>query len=159
MAFPGRTALLLLLLLPGEIGAQATRQSILRRYAGEYTWDHLFEEPPVKAELNRLLGPELEHLKRNLFVAGSIDLIGGYLAISGNAAHQGGEEEAIACIAEKPVAVHVAILTGGRIKVYSRATGYEGVPICIMDWITQANSEHRDRFQRPANVDLVPPKP
>lgn len=159
MVLPRRMALLLFLLIPGAVAAQAPRQTGLRRYAGAYTWDHMFDEPPVKAELNRLLGPELEHLKRNLFVSGSIDLIGGYLAISGNAAHQGGEEEAIACIAEKPVAVHVAILTGGRIKVYSRATGYEGVPICIMDWITQANSEHRDRFQKPANVDLVPPKP
>jgi hypothetical protein len=49
-------------------------------------------------------------------------------------------------------------LTGGRILVYSRATGYDGLPICIMDWITQANSEHRDRFQKPNNVDLIPPR-
>ena len=147
---------LVLLLLPGAIFAQEGR---LRRYAGAYTWDKMFEEPPVKAQLTRLLGSELDHLKNNLFVAGSIDLIGGFLAISGNAAHRGGEEEAIVCIAEKPVTVHVAILTGGRIKVYSRAKGYDGVPICIMDWITQANSEHRDRFQKPANVDLIPPRP
>ncbi len=147
---------LVLWLVPGMLLAQ---QGGLRRYAGEYTWDRMLEEPPVKAELTRLLGPELDHLRRNLFVAGAIDLIGGYLAITGNAAHQGGLEEAVVCIAEKPIAVHAAILTGGRIRIYSRAKGYEGLPICIMDWITQANSEHRDRFQKPANVDLIPPRP
>jgi hypothetical protein len=142
---------------PGS--GQTGSPSLTRKYAGAYTWDKLFEETRVRSELASLLGSELSHLKNNLFVAGSIDLLGGYLAISGNAAHRGGEEEAIACIAENPLAVHAAILTGGRIQVYSRAKGYDGLPICIMDWITQANSEHRDRFQKPSNVDLVPPRP
>jgi len=154
-----RLLLLGLFFLPNEMSAQAGRDSSLRRYAGTYVWDRLLAERPVRRELVQLLGPELSHLERNLFVSGSVDLIGGLLAISGNAAHQGGEEEAIVCIAENPVAVHVAILTGGRIKVYSRAKAYESVPICIMDWVTQANSEHRDRFQKPANVDLIPPRP
>ena len=142
-----------------EMNAQAVRDSSLRRYAGTYVWDRLLAERPVHRELVQLLGSELSHLEGNLFVSGSVDLIGGFLAISGNAAHQGGLEEAIVCIAEKPIAVHAAILTGGRIKVYSRATGYDGLPICIMDWVTQANSEHRDRFQKPSNVDLIPPRP
>lgn len=158
-----RTALLCAGLIASGLSsasAQSPRpRSLVERYAGTYIWDRMLKEPPVRRELVQLLGSELSHLEQNLFVAGSIDLIGGSLAISGNAAHQGGLEEAMVCIAEKPIAVHAAMLTGGRIKVYSRAKGYEGLPICIMDWITQANSEHRDRFQKPANVDLVPPKP
>ena len=151
-------------LIAGAISSAAAQspareRTLVERYAGTYVWDRMLREPPVRRELVQLLGSELAHLEQNLFVAGSVDLIGDHLAISGNAAHRGGEEEAIVCIAEKPVAVHAAILTGGRIKVYSRAKGYDGLPICIMDWITQANSEHRDRFQKPANVDLMPPRP
>ena len=160
MCFPRQAALILLLVTPASgVWAQTGTTPRLRHYAGSYTWDRLLAERPVRRELTFLLGSELSHLERNLFVSGSIDLVGGHLAISGNAAHQGGEEEATVCIAENPVTVHVAILTGGRIRVYSRAKGYDGLPICIMDWITQANSEHRDRFQKPENVDLIPPKP
>jgi hypothetical protein len=132
--------LLLLAASAAPLAGQGQPESLVRRYAGSYE-------------------TELAHLRRNLFVAGSVDLIGGWLAISGNAAHQGGEEEAIVCIAEKPVTVQAAILTAGRIRVFSRAQGYDGLSICIKDWITQANSEHRDRFQQPGNVDLIRPRP
>ena len=143
----------------GQSQAAPPDRSLVRRYAGSYETDQLLVDSRVRSALAAVLGTELAHLRRNLFVAGSVDLVGGWLTISGNAAHQGGEEEAVVCIAEKPVAVHAAILTAGRIRVFSRAAGYDGLPLCIMDWITQANSEHRDRFQKPANVDLIRPRP
>jgi hypothetical protein len=155
-----RMVLLLLLAGPAApLAGQGQPESLVRRYAGSYETNQLLADSRVRGELAAVLGAELAHLRRNLFVAGSVDLIGGWLAISGNAAHQGGEEEAIVCIAEKPVTVQAAILTGGRIRAFSRVQGYDGLSICIKDWITQANSAHRDRFQKPANVDLIRPRP
>lgn len=52
----------------------------------------------MRAELARLLGGERGHLERNLNVSGSVDVIGGVLAISGNAPHRGTEEEAVVCV-------------------------------------------------------------
>ncbi len=145
--------------LCGTLAAQnpASPPSLVRRYGGTYETDQLLAEPRVQRELALLLGSEEQHLRRNLFVTGSIDVLGGMLVISGNAAHQGGEEEAVLCIAE-PLAIHGAILTAGRVKVYSRVPDYEALPLCIKDWITQANSGHRDRWQRPTNVELVAPR-
>ncbi|MGQ0703661.1 MAG: hypothetical protein ACT4PM_11070 [Gemmatimonadales bacterium] len=134
-------------------------ESLVRRYAGSYDKDALLRERAVRTELIRLLGTERAHLERNLFVSGSIDLLGGWLVVTGNAAHGGGEEEAVVCMAEPPLTVHVALLSGGRIQVFTRAAGYDGLPICIKDWITQANSGHRDRFSRPPNVEVKAVRP
>jgi hypothetical protein len=46
-------------------------------------------------------------------------------------------------------------LSGGAITVYARAGGYDEVSRCIKDWITKANSRHRDRLAQPGNVRLA----
>jgi len=154
-----RPILFALLVLGPRLGEAQAAESLVRRYAGGYEWDALLREPPVRAELGRLLGAELAHLERNLFVSGTIDLIGGWLVVTGNAAHGGGEEEAVVCIWGDRFSVSVGILSGDTIRVFTPATTYDGVPICIKDWITQVNSGHRDRFEPAGNVRLVPRRP
>jgi hypothetical protein len=141
--------------------AAATRArtaDIIAKWAGNEDTDAFLRLPPVRAELKRLLGPELEHLEHNLEVRGSVELVGGTLAVSGNAPHRGTEEEAIMCVTPPKMTVEAAILSQGRITVYARAAEYEYASRCIKDWITLANSGHIDRFKQPANVRVIRPR-
>ena len=130
-------------------------QSLLRRYVGTNETDQLLREPWVKIELGRLLGSQRQHLERNLDVRGAVDLIGGHLSVSGNAPHQGTEEEGVVCIGTYKIEVHAAIYSRGEVSVFTRAEKYESLPICVKDWITQVSSGHRDRLTQPKNVQVV----
>lgn len=142
----------------------ATRASAIRAmivtWAGNYDTDAFLRQPEVHTELQKLLGPEIEHLMHNLNVRGTVDLNGQTLSVNGNAPHQGTEEEAIVCVTVLPLKtiVEAAILSMETITVYTRAGKYEHASICIKDWITLANSRHADRFAQPANVRVVSPK-
>lgn len=136
--------------------ASATRAMIVK-WAGNYDTDAFLRLPTVRSELQKLFGPELEHLMHNLNVRGAVNLNGQTLSINGNAPHQGTEEEAIVCVTPGNMSVEAAILSKDTITVYTRAEKYEYASICIKDWITLANSRHADRFQQPANVRMAPP--
>jgi hypothetical protein len=139
-------------------GTEAAARALLAKYAGSYDTDALLREPAVRAELRKLLGPQLKHLVNNLNVKGSVDLIGGALSISGNAPHQGAEEEAVVCVIPISMMVEAAILSRGAITVFTRAEKYEYATLCIKDWVTLANSRHIDRLQQPANVRVAKPR-
>ena len=136
---------------------EATQHAMIAKWAGNYDTDAFLRLPAVRTELQKLLGPELEHLMHNLNVRGAVDLSGQTLSINGNAPHQGTEEEAIVCVAAGNMAVEAAILSKETVTVYTRAEKYEYASICIKDWITLANSRHADRFEQPANVRVVTP--
>ena len=138
---------------------EASARSMIAKWAGSYDTDAFLKEPAVRAELQELLGPELKHLMHNLNVRGAVDLSSQTLSVSGNAPHQGTEEEAIVCATVLPLKtiVEAAILSKGAVTVYTRAEKYEYASICIKDWITLANSRHADRFEQPANVRMVKP--
>lgn len=159
-----RSTIAALMLLGTVVGAHASAQNaagsspgaqLLRQYAGSYDTDGLLRHPRVRPQLQALLGTELPHLDRNLAVRGSVDVIGGELSIDGNAEHAGTEEEAVVCVSGDGPTVMAAILSGITITVYARATSYDEVSRCIKDWITQANSRHRDRLAQPGNVRLA----
>src|SRR5262245_25855600 len=99
--------------------AEARAKALIAKYAGSDYTDALLAEPAVKAQLTRLLGSERKHLTENLFVRGPVDLLGGALAVSGNAAHRGTEEEAVVCVAPIGPVVQAAILSNGTITVYA----------------------------------------
>jgi hypothetical protein len=123
-------------------------------YAGSYDSAALLAKPRIQNELQRIAGDELDHLQRNLNVSGRIDLIDGWLGIAGNAPHAGTEEEAVICINPVSNSVHAAILSGEAITILTDAAAYTDLPLCIKDWITLANSRHRDRLIQPANASL-----
>jgi hypothetical protein len=151
--------LLWLLAAPLAASAQAPGRPLLKKYIGNPDTDALLREPAVQSQLQALLGRNLPHLVRNLNVRSDVELIGGALALVGNAAHGGGVEEGIVCIADHgptPL-IEAAIFSKGRIAVYAKAAQYDYLMICIKDWITQVNSGHRDRMAQPKNVVLTKP--
>jgi hypothetical protein len=136
--------------------ARAAGEALMRQFAGSDDTDALLRHSQIRPELQRLLGSELPHLEHNLNVRGSVDIISGWLSMSGNAPHMGTEEEAVVCIAAYNMEVTSAIFSKGTITVYSRTGRYDGLPICIKDWITQVRSQHVDRFEQPQNVRMAP---
>jgi hypothetical protein len=155
----GGALVVLLAWVAGAHGDAAAARAMLLRYAGSYDSAPLLQEPVVRAELARLLGPERGHLERNLDVSGSVDVIGGVLAVSGNAPHRGTEEEAVVCVVPPGSAVEAAILSRGVVTVFTRAPDYAQVTLCVKDWITLANAGHADRLKQPGNVRLAAPSP
>jgi len=139
-------------------GDEATARAMLAKYAGSYDTDAFLKEPAVRAELQKLLGAQMNHLEHNLNVKGSVDLIGQTLSLSGNAPHQGTKEEAVVCVVPFNMTVEAAILSKGGVTVFTRAEKYEYTTLCIKDWITLANSGHVDRVEQPANVRVVKPR-
>lgn len=138
---------------------EVIQRAMIAKYAGSYDTDAFLKEPAVRAELQKLLGPELKHLMHNLNVKGDVDLINGTLSLSGNAPHQGTEEEAVVCVTVllSSMNVEAAILSKDTVMVFTRAEKYDGTTLCIKDWITLANSRHVGRVEQPANVRMVPP--
>ena len=152
--------LALLLAAPMGAAAQAANRPLLKKYIGNPDTDALLKEPTVRPQLEAMLGKQLPNLIQNLNVKGEVELVGGALALSGNAAHKGGEEEGIVCIADAgPVPyIEAAIFSKGKVTIYTKSPQYDGVMLCVKDWITQVNSGHRDRMTQPANVQLGKPK-
>ena len=145
----------------GAQADEATQHAMIVKWAGNYDTDAFLRLPAVQTELQKLLGPQLEHLMHNLNVRGAVDLSGQTLSVNGNAPHQGTEEEAIVCATVLPLKtiVEAAILSKGAVTVYTRDATYENASICIKDWITLVNSGHIDRVKQPANVRVVSPPP
>ena len=153
------TLAVLLAWVAGAHGDDAAARAMLLRYAGSYDSAALLQEPAVRAELARLLRGERGHFERNLNVSGSVDVIGGVLAISGNAPHRGTEEEAVVCVVPPGSTVEAAILSQGVVTVFTRAPEYAHATRCVKDWITLANAGHVDRLKQPGNVRLARPPP
>jgi hypothetical protein len=150
-------ALALLLVAPVTVAAQAANRPLLKKYIGNPDTDALLKEPSMRAPLEAMVGKQMPQLLRNLNVRGEVELVGGALALSGNAPHKGGEEEAVVCIADQgptPL-VEAAIFSKGKVTVYAKGPQYEYAMTCIKDWITQVNSGHRDRMTQPKNVQMA----
>lgn len=146
-------------LLAGAAAAQEKEAAAMRsRWAGSDDSDHFLKEPPVRAELQRLLGAQRGHLERNLNVAGSIDLVGGVLKVSGNAPHQGTEEEAVVCVIPPGKVVEAAIFSRGAVTVFAKDAQYEYFSNCLKDWITLVNTRRDGLTNQPRNVRVVAPR-
>ena len=128
---------------------------LMREFANSDDTDAFLRHARIRPQLQQLLGAELPHLEINLDVRGSVDVISGWLSVIGNAPHQGTEEEAVVCVSAYNLEVTAAILSDGIITAYARGATYDNLPRCITDWITQANSGHKDRFEQPQNVRMA----
>ncbi|MGA7966689.1 MAG: hypothetical protein WCB49_12550 [Gammaproteobacteria bacterium] len=158
-------ALLLALFLAPAVHACSGKLDRMLRYSGGYKTAEVLGDPAVDAALKRLLGSELAHLQRNLGVSGPVDLIACDLVISGNAPHQGGEENAIIDISVYSGAVAAAILSQGKIAIYfnhgKSSPGHdygEAVPLAIKDWLAVIYTKFYFRFNPPAKAQLLPPQ-
>ena len=153
-----RYVLVIALVVSLDWSAQAQgNRPPLWKHVGSPDHPALLKEPAVQSQLQAIVGRQLPALMRSINVTGSIDLIGGALVVAGNAPHKGGEEEGVICVDPHGGAVQAALLSKGRITVFAKQAQYDYLMLCIKDWITQANSGHRDRMTQPKNVQFGKP--
>lgn len=158
-------ALLMLTGLPVVASAACSgKLAALQSYAGNSVSDwNLPAAPAVAARLSRLPAPIHQHLERNLDVAGPIDLIGCHLVLSGNAAHMGGEENAIVDVNLYSGAVTIALHSHGQTDIYLDADPtastlgglYGAVPGAVKQWAVLADLGFP--YQKPAGVRVHAP--
>ena len=129
-------------------------------FAGDYKSYEVLEDKILKPILKKILGKEYQHFINNLDVIGSVDLISGGIALEGNASHKGGEEMAKLDVNLYNGVVTAAILSKGKIDVYTDRKSYKkqdtdnyiSLPISIKDWIALIVTELKYRFDKPANL-------
>lgn len=152
------TCLLILLFCSLPLIAQGKLSAIdhqrLISYVNNYDSQKLLADPLVKPQLERLLGPQLSHLKENLNVAGPIGVNDNVLTLSGNAPHMGMEENGFLGVNLYNGEVYVCLLTGGRFQLYSKQTKYEYLPSAVREWIVYMGASLRLNGNMPPNVIL-----
>jgi hypothetical protein len=129
-------------------------------FAGDYKSYEVLEDKTLKPILKKILGKEYQHFTNNLDVIGSVDLISGGIVLEGNASHNGGEEMAKLDINIYSGVVTAAILSKGKIDVYTDRKDYKkqdpdnymSLPISIKDWIALIVTDLKYRFDKPANL-------
>jgi hypothetical protein len=151
-------AALILLALPGAASAACVGEyAPLAKYAGGEPSKFL-DSPPVKARLKALLGSAEARFKEDLEVSGPVDLIGCELVLNGNAAHQGGERNAVVSFGLYNGKTTAGIYEKGRVTILTEdrtATTpyhYDHLPAHVRDWVLVASGGFRSRVLPPANV-------
>ena len=154
-------AAILFVFLAVTISAQVQNDfSHFKVFAGDYKSYEVLEDKKLKPILKKILGKEYQHFISNLDVIGSVDLISGGIVLEGNASHGGGEEMAKLDVNLYNGVVTAAILSKGKIDVYSDRKDYKkqnpdnymSLPISIKDWIALIVTELKYRFDKPANL-------
>lgn len=154
-ALPGIVCAALLCGAAAAEDPDAAAKAMVQRYVATWDTQALLDEPAVQGELRELAGPAFDKLLHNLDVNAGIEYYGSALTVRGNAPHHGLEEEAVLCVQPYgTLRVHAAVLSAGRITVYTRESRYQFLPTCMKDWITLVNAGHAGRFSQPANVRL-----
>lgn len=155
--------ILLLIAFSVIISAQVQNDfSHFKVFAGEYKSYEVLEDKTLKPILKKLLGKEYQHFTNNLDVIGSVDLISGGIVLEGNASHNGGEEMAKLDVNLYNGVVTAAILSKGKIDIYTDRKGYKkqdpdnymSLPISIKDWIALIVTELKYRFDKPKNLSF-----
>lgn len=92
----------------------------LLTYLNSYNTQQFINDPLIKTQLKKLLGSELNHLKKNLDVHIVIGLSHGMIFVYGNAIHQGNSENGFLGINLYDGTVSAGLLTEGKIKVFCK---------------------------------------
>lgn len=129
-------------------------------FAGDYKSYEVLEDKTLKPILKTILGKEYQHFISNLDVIGSVDLVSDGIVLEGNASHGGGEEMAKLDVNLYNGVVTAAILSKGKIDVYTDRKDYKkqnpdnymSLPISIKDWIALIVTELKYRFDKPGNL-------
>ncbi len=167
----GKTRLLVLIALvvtgmfpaAGLACGKDAKLAALVSYAGTYAGDTptaLDADPVVSSRLQHLSASVRAELKRDLEVRGAVDLIQCHLALSGNAPHMGGEQNAILDVNLYSGAVTVALLDQGRIRIFldedpTAASGYQAVPYAVRLWAGMAAGGFNALNNPPPGVQLI----
>lgn len=129
----------------------------LMSYINTYDSTKLLADPLVKPQLARLMGPQVQHLKTNLNVAGSIGVSDGMLTLSGNAPHRGMEENGFLGVSLYNGDVVAVLLTNGTFEIYGKqATKYEYLPYPVRQWVEATWARLQLGIKDPPNVVMHP---
>jgi hypothetical protein len=149
---------LILLVLPGAASAACVgRYAPLAKYAGGEPSKFL-DSPPVKARIKALLGPAAARFKEDVEVSGPVELRGCELVLDGNAAHQGGERNAIVSFSLYNGKTTAGIYEKGLVTILTEDRAattpyhYDYLPAHVRDWALVASGGFRSRMLPPANV-------
>jgi hypothetical protein len=132
----------------------------LASYAGGSASAFL-ENPTVSSRVSSL-GIDLTRLKSSLAVSGVVDLINCELVVEGNAAHRGGEQNAILSLSLYSGIMTVGMLDEGRVRLWSTPHGsreqgnYSHLPVHIRDWAYVAAGRFGSRSAPPPGVSMAP---
>lgn len=126
----------------------------LANHIGRYDYETVLNDKRIHAQLAVLLNDkELKHLLKNLEVRGGMGFDDDCLALSGNAEHKGGEEEAFVNVCLHKGDVRVAILSGQTIMVYAQEKlRYKDLTRMMRSWIYTA--KNRQVLEQPSFVEM-----
>lgn len=103
---------------------------------GTYNYEDVFADPVVEDTLADILPRDMHDiLHRNLDARAPIDFISGYLVLSGNRAHAGGEEMAAVWIRIYDASALVVLTRGGKNTLFTRATRYSWLPVTLRRYL------------------------
>ncbi len=103
---------------------------------GTYNYEDVFADPVVEEALADLLPQDmLDILHRNLDARAPIDFVSGYLVLSGNRAHAGGEEMASVWIRIYDASALVVLTRKGKNTLFSPATRYSWLPVTLRRYL------------------------
>lgn len=128
----------------------------LLSYINTYGSTKLLQDPIVRPQLVRLMGAQLQHLEINLNVAGSVGVDSDVLTVSGNAPHQGLEENGFLGVNLYNGDAYACLLTKGKIEVYSKEAKYDYLPYPVRMWIGSTWAMVHFNGNPPPNVVLHP---
>lgn len=127
----------------------------LLAYLDTYAVERFLSDPAIKPQLERMLGSEMYHLKKNIDVHGPVGLTSRMLFVSGNAPHKGGIERGFVGINLNNGTVCAGLFSGGKIKVYAKSIYYPHLPEAIRSWILATRAETKPNGEMPPNVELI----
>ncbi len=159
----GILALLLLVFsaLPFAALACHGKHPQLKAYIG--THKDLLAASVVARQLAKLPGTVRRHLERNLDVAGPVRLMNCHVVLTGNAPHQGGQEDALLDVALYSGEVIAVIHSGERTDIYFPAklgTGalsgaYWQLPFQVRQWARLASMGFPSSFPHGAQLHVL----
>lgn len=102
----------------------------------------LLYDVKIQPRLKLLLGPEFIHLRNNIYgVDDGCWTDDGWLFMSGQAAHEGGEEHGFVGVSLDTGSVYAALFTKQKFTIYGIAQAYNGdsntLPLQLTDWINR----------------------
>lgn len=96
---------------------------------GTYRYAEVLGDPAVKQSIEELLpNAARATLEKNLETSAPIDFVDGYLVLSGNAPHGGGEESALLWIKIYDGKIHVALQQDRKWTLYANEAKFEYLP-------------------------------
>ena len=155
-----KTLMVFVVFCPMLVAQQQNDFSRFKSFVGDYKSSEILEDKTVKPILKKILGKDYQHFIANLDVTGSVDFISGGISLEGNADHMGGEEMAKLDINLYSGIITAAILSRGKIEIYTDRKGYNrqdtdnymNLPISIKDWIAVVSTDLKYRFDKPKNL-------